>query len=69
MLEMSFEINEVSPRPSPLRKYPQLGPELQFETDPDRLRQAFHEKGLTLPDELREGEDPRAESYDEWKES
>lgn len=48
-------------------RYPQLGPELQFENDPEVLRRAFRDKGIRLPEELREGEDPRAETFEEWK--
>ena len=61
----NIDITEDVPLRTPL--YPQLGPELQFENDPDVLRQAFYEKGISLPSELRAGEDPRAETFDEWK--
>lgn len=62
---MNFKLSEEVPR---FRTYPELGPELQFENDPEVLRKAFLTQGLILPQELLMPADPHAEVYDEWKE-
>lgn len=62
---MNSNLNEEVPR---FRTYPELGPELQFENDPEVLRKAFLMQGLILPQELLMAADPHAEVYDEWKE-